>query len=339
MVRCESWSEYGNGADDQSGYGCGGEGGDAYWYMGRTQCFRANAAYSLYGVKAGANPSRESGCGIDNYINSFFTYKGIESFADPLGIDYESYSASSRCTYQQVDDGDGDGDGGNNNGDNNNDNNKKKDENHYGLSGEYVSYGTGCSKKGEFILAQFDGAYCDGTHFQATTDDLQTLNSNFEALGCIQVFGSDDNDGDKDNNNGDKNDNNNNNNNDNGDAENSIAYQLLEYSMACSVVEYPTRCPDPFGIKRRRDTKLYKEATIRFRRAVPPIMPILSTLFCIGAVILGYLGEKNMRAAQARSGGLKRGFYSLGPKKLVKSLTGMLSGRSSENRKANGMFT
>ena len=295
LKTCDRWSEFGYEGDNENDNGCGGDGGHdgggsyAYWYMGHTQCFRANVAYSLYGIKASNSrhsTSRKNGCATSNYINSFFTFKGIESFADPLGIDYESYGANSACTRGDNPNGDED------ENKNNNDNNPSHGQQLYG---DFTSYGTGCSGEGEFIIAQFQGAFCDGAHYQATTDALQTLNSNLGSLGCYQVYSSDE------SNNGNNADNENENDKDkdkdeedeerknDGKPENSIAHKLLESSTTCNVIEYGTRCPDPFGLKRRRDLKLYKKATRHYARRVPRAIPIVSTIFCIFAVYITYL--------------------------------------------------
>jgi len=93
-------------ADDENDNGCGGWGGEYFWYMGRTQCFKANAAYSLYGVLKGESEGSNP-CKKKTYINSFFTTFGVESFAGPLGlgIDY----ANSQCTAQEPEEGQGGG--------------------------------------------------------------------------------------------------------------------------------------------------------------------------------------------------------------------------------------
>jgi hypothetical protein len=139
----------------------------------------------------------------------------------------------------------------------------------------YFSYGMGCSSSGNFIQAQFQGAYCDGSHFLAATDDFNDLNEAFAELECLQVYGVvsyDDDDGD------------------NGDDDNAdnAAYNLLSYSAACSHTEYPERCPDPHGYKKKRDNNLYNYSKAHFR-AVPLVMPILSSLLITGALILFYL--------------------------------------------------
>jgi hypothetical protein len=68
------WSRYGfgDGCDD---VGAANQDDDeqsniAYWYLGSTMCFRANAAYSLYGVLHG---DEDLGCHKKRYIKSFFS--------------------------------------------------------------------------------------------------------------------------------------------------------------------------------------------------------------------------------------------------------------------------
>jgi hypothetical protein len=270
------WSEYGSTSQDdndnnEDGNGCGGYGGDSYWYMGLTQCFRANAAYSLYGVKAGQTDSGSSGCLKKNYMNSFFTNMGVESFSDPFGIDAEGYGASSECNSAQ------------------NGNGRKLEEDDYtyahgqNLFGDYTSYGTGCSKDGKFVLATFEGAYCNGGHYVATTDDLGYLNNDLDELGCKTIYSGyggqeggrklDDED---------------------------IAADLLSYSTVCNMLEYPTKCPDPYGLKASHESSLKKAADTHFKK-VPTFMPIMSTIFCAGALFFLYLTEKTKYSAKTKS--------------------------------------
>ena len=87
----------GYGGEDSGAFlGCAGQdGGDEYWYMGRKGCFRAQAAYSLYGVPHdGFNAGTK--CHKTTYINSFFTTLGVEAFAAPFGID--TTYGNSYCT-------------------------------------------------------------------------------------------------------------------------------------------------------------------------------------------------------------------------------------------------
>ena len=97
-----AWSLYGQpyaekrggedvGVEDGGAFlGCGaGDGGDEYWYMGRTPCFRAQAAFSLYGIPKDHMDISLSGskCHKATFINSFFTTLGVEALAVPLGVD------------------------------------------------------------------------------------------------------------------------------------------------------------------------------------------------------------------------------------------------------------
>jgi hypothetical protein len=253
MYRSRSWSEYGSGQeyyqgdDDESSNGCGGNQGevDAYWYMGRTQCFRANIAYSLYGVKKGSN--NKGACNQAHYINSFFTTTGIESFGDSIGLDYSTAGASSACSYEQIAGDEYDGEQ-----EYNNDDDATNFE--YMLYTNYLSYGTGCSSTGEFINATFQGAYCDGYHYVATTDTMNDFNSDLDDLGCLSVYSSSDNI--------------------------NTASNLLAYSSSCSLIEYPTRCPDPHGIKTKRDMAFYHSALSHQRTVSLPI-PICSTIILV----------------------------------------------------------
>lgn len=65
-----AWSLFGNG---QQIMNCGGNGWEkSNWYMGHTACFRANAAFELYGVlkQSYGGSGNDDGCGQSTYINS-----------------------------------------------------------------------------------------------------------------------------------------------------------------------------------------------------------------------------------------------------------------------------
>jgi hypothetical protein len=67
----DSWSAYESGGADDDGGECGVGSDDTYWYMGRTPCYRANAAYSLYGVLKGSLQTQyNQGCRKGTFINS-----------------------------------------------------------------------------------------------------------------------------------------------------------------------------------------------------------------------------------------------------------------------------
>jgi hypothetical protein len=230
--------------------------------LGRTQCFRANVAYSLYGVKAGktapSNPCQEK-----QYINSFFTTGGIESFGDSVGVGYGDYGASTTCTATYTG------------------SNRNLESDHNTLYyPDYTSTTLGCSAGGKFIAATFQGAYCDGNHFISNDGEIEDLNEELDAFSCFQIYG-------------------NANNGDDGDAEDG-AESLLAYSSSCSHTEYPNRCPDPHGIKQSRDQKLYKYAQSHYR-AVPLIMPIMSTLLLVGAAVLYCMANGIRDSAKRRA--------------------------------------
>jgi hypothetical protein len=222
------WSEYGNNADGYDGNGCGGDGNDNYWYMGRTPCYRANVAYSLYGVPKGQK-TQHNPCRRKQYINSFFTTHGVETFAGSMGI--ENYGdATDQCTVYS------------NGGNNNNGDDGYPAMNNARLYPNYSSYTTTCTADGDFVQSIFQGAYCTGSADNVTTlGELEVLNSAVANMGCVQVWNSSVSYDDDQNNN--------NNNNNNNDDEQYGIYGLLSYSDSCSPLEYPNSCPDPFKAK------------------------------------------------------------------------------------------
>jgi hypothetical protein len=182
------WSEYGlggenndqdqNNDEDGGSVNCGSQnGGDEHWYMGRTSCFRANAAFELYGVLSGAS---DSGCNTGTFINSFFTLTGPEVLGDNFGLDNAVVNVM--CTNA----GDGDDAAGDDaaGDDAAGDDGWGSNENSHNVlvnSGE-VSYATGCSSQGQFRLDSFQGSYCNGLYYQETitksTDgDLSTYST------------------------------------------------------------------------------------------------------------------------------------------------------------------
>jgi hypothetical protein len=60
------------GGGDGGGYDvCGANSGENYWYTGRTQCFRANVAFTLYGtLKGQINARINHKCNRKTFINS-----------------------------------------------------------------------------------------------------------------------------------------------------------------------------------------------------------------------------------------------------------------------------
>lgn len=189
--------------------------------MGETECFRANVAFSLYGVLSG---KEDLGCDKRTFINSFFTTTGVETFTQALynaGVTFQSNSnaendypggVSSQCSSQ-------DGNN-NNNGDDAVSHNQK-----YGSG--YTSYGLGCYKSA-FAMKQFKGPFCNGQDEVKITDKLTNFNSDMTQASCVPIYGG--------SSGGDGNDNKNNN-----------GLDVLYYSTACSVREFPGACPDPYG--------------------------------------------------------------------------------------------
>lgn len=286
-----SWSEYSTEDEDGDGndVGCGRQegGDDETWYMGSTPCFRANVAYTLYGVKAGAEVGNNP-CDSSNYINSFFTTKGIEAFGDSVGLNYDQYGASSVCSvsyngaYYGYDD---------------NQNNQNGYSHGQLMSENYSSSTLGCDASGQFTLATFKGATCDGSHFLGNTvDKYNYMNRALGNLGCVQVYAAADEQDENENaEEGEEQ------RQEEGEEEDqSMASYLLKRSASCSHNEYPDTCPDPFNVKRARDQKLHKVAQSKYR-AVPAIMPIMTSLLALGAIVLYCLANGIRDAATRRS--------------------------------------
>ena len=228
-------------ADDEGDNGCGGWGGEYFWYMGRTQCFKANVAYSLYGILKDGGDSSKEACRKANYINSFFTTFGVESFTGPLGMGTDDYN--SQCTAVEPENGgDGDGDGG---GDNYYeyaaaDDDYLDDQYQFYNYQAYTSYGTGCSDKGKFVLDQYSGAFCHGRNYQETLDTLDTFNSAIESQECTQIYADGDGYEEPEDEDGDG-----------YEFDNMGGVYLLSFSKSCSLRQYPKDCPDPHGLKRK----------------------------------------------------------------------------------------
>jgi hypothetical protein len=260
------WSEFGDG------YGCGDEGNndmqedDATWYLGHTQCYRANVAYSLYGIRTDDKRKKHPSniCKKRRYfINSFFTQNGMEDFGRTVGL-VNGGDASSYCTVEDNDSGENNNDNG---GYNNNDQQRQHGEN---INSNAHSYTTYCTENGMFVTALFGGSYCSDKRNLQSVDSLDALNSELDSVGCLLVYTKDqedeaDNEGDEAAHDQDEeqvaNDQ-----NDEGrrltrDLENQQGennangslWNLLAYSNMCSLVEYPRGCPDPFGVKKRFD--------------------------------------------------------------------------------------
>lgn len=195
--------------------------------MGRTQCFRANAAYTLYGIARGGEIPDQHGtpCNSGNYINSFFTNYGIEEVINVLGIDGYSYGVTSDCGISYAGES----------------NSTYKHTNQ--LYPDSRSYTTACTAEGTLATTQFVGAYCNGQAFDKILDSMDDINAelaNFSSNVCVQVYSNGEDYADDQY----------------GDSGSGTASRLLHYSIACNIFEYPRRCPDPFGLKRAMDTRM-----------------------------------------------------------------------------------
>jgi hypothetical protein len=216
-----AWSPY---TSNNNNNACGNGGGD-YWYMGLSECFRSNVAYSLYGV---LNDQEDSGCNKGTFINSFFTTSGIDTFTSYMTVAGITFSAdengdyvTSACTVENAD---------NNNGQNQDDG-SSSGGNNVKVNAMSTSYGVGCGEKSNmFEMKKYGGAYCDEREVLEVTDTLDTFNSEIGQVQCIAIYDATADDGD-------------NNQNNNGGS----ASGLLAYSQACNVMLYPGQCPDPYG--------------------------------------------------------------------------------------------
>ena len=171
------------GGDDDGGFlGCASvDGGDDYWYMGRTFCFRAQAAFSLYGIPKDSSGSIGSKCHKATFINSFFTTMGVEALADPLGVD-TSYG-NSYCTVYPPGDNDADAE------DDAEDEGDRNDKSNWSNFAAYTSSGTGCQNN-RFVTDTYGGGSCDGNAYIKTTDTLDNFNKALDNLDCVQIYDS-----------------------------------------------------------------------------------------------------------------------------------------------------
>ena len=170
------WSEFGNSAADFDN-GCEGDGNENSWYMGRTPCYRANVAYSLYGIPTGENVTG-SPCSKGTYINSFFSTYGVETFAGSLGFD--AGDATDDCEiYSQ----------GNDDAANNGD---LSSQNNVMLYAGSTSSTTACAADGSFVQGLFKGAYCSSRDHTSDLGTLSELNSAVEGMECYRIYSADD---------------------------------------------------------------------------------------------------------------------------------------------------
>lgn len=314
------WSEYGLGVS----YDDDGENhdGDEQWYLTRIQPFRANAAFSLYGILRGTSGLGRK-CRKGTYINTFFTYEGADTLLQALGSSVQTafpdgnYGSAYCYDYESEDDGSDNGDRQLNSGSG---------------DGDDQSMTMGCSADANFVVATFDGSACDGTYFLNTTDDLSDYNSAMDHLSCSQVWNyrkamknsrkladaADDYYADEGADEGDDeaaaNDDGNAYNNGDDDSSSttygSIAETLLSSSFACDITLFPNGlCPDPYGLKAKYATNIAvsarKSKSIRLKNWQTPMM-VFSWLFFLAGIAFAGFGYYMLRKenANTKGGGL-----------------------------------
>lgn len=237
-----TWSPYfeATDGDDDGDNICNGGEGDSEsftWYLGMAGCSRAQVAYSLYGTLKG---SKDKGCRKSQFINSFFTFGGIQAWISSMQslgalqdfstsngndedrrLDYDEYTIASTCTAV----------GG--------DNRRNLDEgdtaygeglNGYNFNEGAYSIGVGCTTAGNFRLYEFQGSYCHADNSTQIVNTLNAFNSALEAQTCVQIY-----DGSSYAYNGDD-----------GDQDAASPLTVLAQSKSCST-QWSTNCPDPYG--------------------------------------------------------------------------------------------
>jgi hypothetical protein len=288
------WSPYSNSNEDD--FQCGAEEADdeELWYTNLAPCYRAQAAYSLYGILKGAE---DTGCSKKTFINSFFTSAGFESFTTALagtGITFQSNSngddeeeddgdypggVSSQCEAEKVNDDDG-------------------EQNGYGhnqkMNQGYTSYGVTCTSNGDYVQSSFVGASCTQSAANTIMNNLTNLNQDLEQAVCVPIY--------KPSSSAYDDDQGNNNNNKNGDNDNDPT-NLLLYSQSCSVREYPGgACPDPYGKLRSYEHKLEASTGHAHNQRREKAITISSwVLFVLGSLLLvSALTSHTTRAGRKR---------------------------------------
>ena len=242
------WSEFNSDNDNDSGCAAGDGGGEdenGQWYVGQTQCYRANVAYSLYGIRTDERKNKKrpnNPCQRRYYINSFFTNTGLDDFGTALGLSY-SGDASSSCTAME-----------NNNGDGNNNNNEDGSSSYQHNSlvdSNAQSYTAYCDAQGKFVTALFGGTYCSDTKQLELMNTLDALNNELENVGCRLVYSAADNANNEEEDGAEQQGGRQRHLEENGDG--GGLWDLVGHSSVCSTLEYPHGCPDPYGVKKSFD--------------------------------------------------------------------------------------
>jgi hypothetical protein len=330
-----AWAPYGdqgnnnnnnnNNKNNNNGNACGVQGNNNnYWYMGMTECLRAQVAYSLYGVKKG---EEDKGCGKGTFINSFFTTGGLEYFVESMATAGVSFSeaddqADITSDCQQVQ--------------NNNNNGRKVAEqenvdytaNNQKINEGASSMGVGCSDK-SFALKTYQGAYCDSLSGSEVSDAMSTFNKEISQAQCIVIYDASAAAAAQD----DGNNQNNNNNND------GSALTVLQYSQACDVRMFPKQCPDPYG-------KIHKAVSAQsnsLARSTNPRKQMVKTVFSwllLGFGIIFWLAaawawnrKRTMNNLAENGEKKKRGFFNRNTSKNASQ-----SEKNKSSGKGDGFF-
>lgn len=235
--------------DDEKG---GGGGDSDNWYLGSVPSFRANAAFSLYGILKG---DEDKGCGKQTFINSFHTTRGIEAFTNAMA------AAGLTDLFELVEEEQGnddnidvitstcyDNEGGDNNGDDSVANGDK-------LYGGASSYGVGCTARSSkkhptFAIHTYEGGICDANAIVETVDTLDDFNSKLDMSKCVPIYTNGDYYAGANNNGGNKED-------------SSSPLAILENSRACRLHDGTGSCPDPYGRLKQYERALQKATHAR----------------------------------------------------------------------------
>ena len=309
LVFHSRWSAYGEPYNNDENLD-----DEEFWYMENTQPYRANVAFSLYGILAGR---RDRGCRRATFINSFYTRYGVQIFVQAMQMmghlgsgyddDYFSYG------------------GGENNNEHNNNNNRGGEGmgfssecvmdyegdnynddgySNYGVMGAVrypnaTSYSLGCTTNGlGFQVETYNSATCNRKAYTGTSEVLKMANQQLQSLDCMAIYDSSNQQysqsysddvyrGGEENKEGE------------GDGIVELSYPLdvLLYSDTCNVL-VDSACPDPYGrlvtYSRRmsQGTGMYHDV-VRF---LPAILLVLA-----GTVMLGLAQYEKWRK-RARHG-------------------------------------
>jgi hypothetical protein len=312
-----AWSPY--VADNNNACGANN---DNYWYMGLSECFRANVAYSLYGVLQG---EEDKGCNKHTFINSFFTTSGVSTFTNYMAtagvafteVEEGAAEISSSCEAVQNE----------NNGEQAEGAVENTNYNNVKVNAMSTSSGVGCAdRSNQFVMKSYGGAYCDEREVLEVTDTLDTFNKDLSQVNCIAIYDDEavaDEEGNQQNNNGG-------------------ATALLAYSEPCNVHLYSSQCPDPYG-KIGRDAAASAH-TMAFNEH--PRREVVKTVFswllmCFGWVLIGTSGlvyfrkMKALDAQKTSDASKKRSFFG-----RSRSENGNNEKKSmTENEKKPGLLT